>query len=310
MLPLLDLARGRPPSRLGKKTAVTLLQSFSPSLSTIPINDAPLCRFCLSSSRPTTQCSAMPSQLHATLINTGEASLPFIARSPRWHLSNYIEVSLYRNKALHLRCAVPRTPPKWKPASITETTAKRRMSLNHMRHLCLRNTSCKGQQDMDLWSIPLSTRCWLFPTLHPVQTFQMWHKATYLARPRTKWVAQHLLQQIPTGKLSRRQVQKQIFEVCANCGVLHYRKVWRWSVRHDVFLSQWNLSRQDLDRCYVERAISRDEPTQYRNCLQFRQQEPHIEGLEGLHQVNQITTIASGDPRVDESTRHQANAYW
>lgn len=63
-------------------------QSFWPPLSSTSIDDGTFCSFGLVSSHPTTQCSSIPLQLRATLIDKRKDNLRFIWRRPKWYLSN------------------------------------------------------------------------------------------------------------------------------------------------------------------------------------------------------------------------------
>lgn len=63
-------------------------QSFSPPLSTTPIDHAPFFLFFLAKNHHTKYCSATPSRFSAMLINTIKANLPSIVRPLQWYLSN------------------------------------------------------------------------------------------------------------------------------------------------------------------------------------------------------------------------------
>lgn len=78
----------------------TQRSSLLPS-STWLIDDAPFCSFCLTSNLPITQCPAIPPQFWVTLINSREANLPSIARSPHifssWSLHRMVTPDIRSN---------------------------------------------------------------------------------------------------------------------------------------------------------------------------------------------------------------------
>lgn len=66
-------------------------QSVSTPSWTTSVDDGPFCRSCFASKHLTTPFKSHLPHLSATLINTRETSLPFIAIQPQWYPSNRSE---------------------------------------------------------------------------------------------------------------------------------------------------------------------------------------------------------------------------
>lgn len=75
-------------------TASKSATNISAPTSTTSINDVNYCQFCLSLNQTSTQCSALPLQIYATLINMREAYFSSILRHHPW-----AQQSTYRNRS-------------------------------------------------------------------------------------------------------------------------------------------------------------------------------------------------------------------
>lgn len=77
-------------------------RTFSLPTSKLPIDDVHYCSFCLSFSHPSMQCTALPPQIHAALINKREVNY-FRYREALDDQRRILTVTVHRRKTVLLR---------------------------------------------------------------------------------------------------------------------------------------------------------------------------------------------------------------
>lgn len=192
-------------------TAATRFAIVFASSSTMSIDNATFCRFCLSSNHPTRHCSAILPQLHVTLINMGKDKVPSIAICMRWNSG-----SLHGGQS-PLKCGLTQTSQRSMNASNThhqlsqETMYRIQMSQKHLPLSCIRKPDAKAK--MKVSSAP--------PHRSSKEVISDVRQRHSSSRSQTQWGALH-----------------QYLKFAANSKVLFWNTVWQWSAWRGVIFSR------------------------------------------------------------------------